>query len=103
VLAQIRPSLGLLDPLRPESPISHPIYINMATAPAPGLDTVVVASAAVGVAPIALAVAIATIQAVAVVSRERAVGTVAAVGAPVGPRHRRCRLLGRCSRRWCPP
>jgi hypothetical protein len=56
----------------------------MATPPALGLNVITVTSAATGVAPTALAAAIATLQAAVVASREHAVGAVAVVGALVG-------------------
>jgi hypothetical protein len=48
----------------------------MATPPPIGFDIVTVASAAAGVAPTALAAAIATLQVVTAASRERVVGAV---------------------------
>jgi hypothetical protein len=56
----------------------------MATRPPPGLDTITVASVAIGVALAALAAAIATLQAATAAFCEHTVGTVAAAGAPVG-------------------
>jgi hypothetical protein len=56
----------------------------MDTRPAPGLDIVDVASAAAGVAPAALAAAIANLQAAAIASRERVMGAIVATGAPAG-------------------
>jgi hypothetical protein len=93
----------------------------MMTPPAPGLDTVTVASAAIDVAPAALVAAIATLQDAAAASYERVVVAIEAAGAPAGtatlrsalpssqparapplPCRGRRRPLGRCNRRWCP-
>jgi hypothetical protein len=54
----------------------------MATPPPLGLNIVIVASTVAGVAPVALAAAIATLQAADASSRERVVGAVVAASAP---------------------
>jgi hypothetical protein len=73
-----------MDP--PQSP-----YVGVSTAttglprsgPSGAVDTIVVASAASGITPAALAAAIATLHAAAA-SREHVVGAVTAVGTPAG-------------------
>jgi hypothetical protein len=78
--SSIRPARGDLAQI----PYFDPICIDMATPPAPGLDTDTVTSAATDVALAALAAAITTLRAAAATSRERVVGVVTVTGALVG-------------------
>jgi hypothetical protein len=78
--SSIRPARGDLAQI----PYFDPICIDMATPPAPGLDTDTVTSAATDVALAALAAAITTLRAAAATSRKRVVGVVTVTGALVG-------------------